>query len=161
MVLALLAGCSSGQSGAPTPLDTGTFRMALTATTNGHTYRLRQATFQITGPTSTVLDTEAQPDTAALTATLNTGSYSVLLGGPWFLERLDPASLFVADSANGAVREIDLATAAVTTVVGGPGRTGVLPGPLPARLNRPSSVTVLPGGALAITDESSLLIARF
>jgi sugar lactone lactonase YvrE len=92
--------------------------MALTATTNGHNYRLRQATFTITGPSSVVLTSEAQPDAPALTAQLDVGSYTVLLSGPWLLERLDPAGPVQVNatltSANPASFEI---TAGATTGV--------------------------------------------
>jgi hypothetical protein len=83
--------CSSGKTPPATGkgADSGGLRMALTAIANGHTYRLRQATFTISGPTSTVLETETQPDAPALTAMLDVGSYSVTLSGPWFLERED------------------------------------------------------------------------
>src|SRR4051812_791471 len=91
LVVTLLGGCGS-KGHPPTPTDgVGTLQMALTATANGHRYRLRQATFTVTGPTNVVLDTEAMPDAAALTAVLNAGDYTILLGGPYFIERLDPA----------------------------------------------------------------------
>jgi hypothetical protein len=93
VIAAMCGGLACRSSSAPRPPgddgQVGSIRMALTATANGHSYRLRQATFTISGPTSTVLDGEAQPDEAALTAVLDVGSYTILLGGSWFLERLD------------------------------------------------------------------------
>jgi hypothetical protein len=88
---ALGAGaCSSGKAPAPAGGGggAGSLRMALSASANGRTYRLRQATFTVSGPTSTVLETEAQPDAPALTATLDVGSYTIQLGGSYFLERV-------------------------------------------------------------------------
>jgi sugar lactone lactonase YvrE len=67
-------------------------------------------------------------------------------------------NLYVSDG--NTIRRIAIATAAVSTVVGAQGRVGVSPGALPASLNMPSGVAVLPGGALAITDatENAVLI---
>jgi sugar lactone lactonase YvrE len=62
--------------------------MALVAMTNGTTYRLRQAVFQIDGPDRVALDSDAQPDAAVLTASLTAGSYTATLAPGWFLERL-------------------------------------------------------------------------
>jgi len=68
--------------------------------------------------------------------------------------------LFVVDGGN-LIRKIELATATVSTVVGVPGLLrGVLPGPLPARLNSPSGIAVLPGG-LAVLDEGAVLTVGF
>jgi sugar lactone lactonase YvrE len=96
ILVALLAGpCAAAlpacDSAGPASAEhrTGALRMPLVATTNGHTYRLRQATFTIAGPTSVVLDSETQPDADGLSASLASGSYTVTLSGPWFLERLD------------------------------------------------------------------------
>jgi sugar lactone lactonase YvrE len=68
--------------------------------------------------------------------------------------------MFVADSGNGLIRRVDLASGSVTTVVGVAGQRGVLTGSLPARLNNPRGVAVLGGGSLAITDEQAVLILR-
>jgi sugar lactone lactonase YvrE len=72
--------------------------MPLVATTNGHTYRLRDATFTISGPTSVVLDSETQPDADGLSASLTTGTYTVTLSGSWFLERLDASGPVQVDA---------------------------------------------------------------
>jgi len=76
---------------------------------------------------------------------------------------LDGGILYVADSGNGLVRTINLATAAVETVVGKPGVHGVKPGPLPARVNQPVGLAVFGSGRLVISDrpENVLLLARF
>src|SRR6185369_7815038 len=55
----------------------------------------------------------------------------------------DPGVLYVADSGNGAIRRIDLSSGMVTTYVGLLGQQGMLPGPLPARLNRPRGLVKL------------------
>jgi sugar lactone lactonase YvrE len=72
-------------------------------------------------------------------------------------------NLFVADSDNHTVRKIALATGAVTTVVGTPGRTGVVLGHLPASQGCPSSLLVGQSGELYITDdcEHNVLVAEF
>jgi sugar lactone lactonase YvrE len=77
---------------------TGTARMPLVATTNGHTYRLRDATFTIAGPTNVVLDSETQPNADGLSASLTTGTYTVSLSGSWFLERLDASGPVPVDA---------------------------------------------------------------
>src|SRR5262249_2656090 len=83
-----LASCAPGTRGGPAaPEGAGTFRMALVATTNGNTYRLRQAIFQIAGPDQAALDSDAQPDATVLTASLSVGSYTATLAPGWFLER--------------------------------------------------------------------------
>jgi sugar lactone lactonase YvrE len=69
-------------------------------------------------------------------------------------------ALFVADSENGAVRRIDVASAAVSTYVGVLRQRGLAPGPLPARLNAPRGLALLPDGGLAITDEQAVLVAH-
>jgi sugar lactone lactonase YvrE len=69
-------------------------------------------------------------------------------------------SLFVADSQNGAIRRIELATAAVTTYVGVLGEKGLQPGALPAHLNAPRGLALLPDGGLAVTDEQAVLVVH-
>lgn len=84
-----LSGCGGPRNGTQ---KTGTLRMALTGQSNGITYRLRSATFDIAGPNTTTLDSETNPDATVLTATLATGGYSITLHDGWYLERLDGAS---------------------------------------------------------------------
>lgn len=78
-------------------------------------------------------------------------------------------NLYVADRApvqepGATIRKIVLATGQVTTMVGspGPGTTGVIPGPLPGRLNVPWGLAWVANQGLVITDnaENSVLIAR-
>jgi sugar lactone lactonase YvrE len=68
--------------------------------------------------------------------------------------------LYVADSENGAIRRVDVATAAVTTYVGVLGQKGLQPGALPAHLNAPQGVALLPDGGLVVTDEQALLVVH-
>ena len=70
-------------------------------------------------------------------------------------------NLFVGDG-NGTIRKIAIDSATVSTVIGSPGRMGVSVGPLPAALNVPYSIVVLPTGELAIVDtvENSVLIGH-
>jgi len=69
-------------------------------------------------------------------------------------------NLYVADG--NTIRKIDIASAAVTTVIGSPDRTGVSLGALPASLNAARGVAVLPTGELAIVDtvENAVLIGH-
>ncbi|HXU69712.1 MAG TPA: hypothetical protein VN947_10310 [Polyangia bacterium] len=68
--------------------------------------------------------------------------------------------LYVADSGNGAIRRIEIASATVTTYAGVLGQHGVAVGAIPGRLNRPSGLAVLPDGGLAILDEQAVLVVR-
>ena len=72
-------------------------------------------------------------------------------------------NLYVADDGNHTIRKVVIGTATVSTVVGAPALVGVSLGALPASLNAPYSVAVLPTGQLAIVDnvENAILLARF
>ena len=72
-------------------------------------------------------------------------------------------NLFVADSENNRILKFALDAGAITTVVGSPGRMGVLLGPLPAGLGAPHGLAMGPGGDLLIADsmENAILAARF
>ncbi|HEX7599918.1 MAG TPA: hypothetical protein VF518_16990, partial [Polyangia bacterium] len=70
-------------------------------------------------------------------------------------------NLFIADTENSMVRKLVLATGAVTTVVGSPGHTGVVPGPLPSTLGYPRGLAFGPAGDLFILDEGAVLVAHF
>lgn len=72
--------------------------------------------------------------------------------GPSKLAADGQGSLYVADWSNAAIRKIDLASGAVTTVVGVGQQVGVKPGPLPGRLNQPAGVALSPAGKLFILD---------
>jgi len=71
-------------------------------------------------------------------------------------------SLYVADSHNSTIRKVELATGRVTTVVGRAGQAGVRPGSLPARLNNPTGLALLPNGQMLIVDsaENSILLVH-
>ncbi len=74
----------------------------------------------------------------------------------------DAGNLYVADPDNHAVRRIALATGTVTTVVGAPELFDiVIPGALPAHLNRPRGLAYLAGAGLFIADEreNAILLA--
>jgi hypothetical protein len=81
------AACNSGGDDTQEPVEAGTLRMSLTGQTNGTTYRLRNAIFEIAGPSSTLLDSETDPNAATLVATLATGGYTIFLRNAWALER--------------------------------------------------------------------------
>jgi len=68
--------------------------------------------------------------------------------------------LVVADSGNSTVRQIDLATAQVTTIAGVAGRAAVVLGKLPGGLNHPEGIAVLPNGSIAVSDfnENAILL---
>jgi hypothetical protein len=88
-----LTACASGSGDkAPSAHDgnVGTLALALTGQTNGTTYRLRNAIFDIAGPTMTTLDSESDPNGAVLATTLATGGYSITLESGWSLEKLGP-----------------------------------------------------------------------
>ncbi|HMC93215.1 MAG TPA: hypothetical protein VKO16_00440 [Polyangia bacterium] len=80
-------------------------------------------------------------------------------GHPYALAIDGAGSLFVADL--NTIRKIVVATGVVTTPVGLAGQSSVVAlGPLPARLNRPTSLLVGPTGALFITDENAVLVVQ-
>ncbi len=70
--------------------------------------------------------------------------------------------LLVADSGNSTVRQIDLTSGQVTTLVGVAGQAKVQPGPLPGGLNRPEGLAVLPNGDIVISDfnENAVLLVH-
>lgn len=87
-----VAGCASnaGDHGGNHEGDVGTLALSLSGQTNGNTYRLRNATFDIVGPTTTTLDSETDPNANILAATLTTGGYSIALRDGWSLEKVLP-----------------------------------------------------------------------
>jgi sugar lactone lactonase YvrE len=71
-------------------------------------------------------------------------------------------ALYVADTGNHTVRRIDIASRAVTTVIGSPRGGGVVLGPVPAGLSKPYGLLFLPAFGLLITDsyENALLLLQ-
>src|SRR5439155_19853735 len=66
--------------------------------------------------------------------------------------------LWVADSFNNEVRHVDLASAAVTTVIGTLTPYGPALGPLPARLAQPTAMTLTADGERLLVGEDALLV---
>jgi sugar lactone lactonase YvrE len=67
-------------------------------------------------------------------------------------------NLYVADSQNGAIRKIEIASRKVSTYAGVLGERALQPGALPAHLNLPQGLALLPDGGLAVTDEQAVLV---
>jgi len=98
IAMALVAvGCGSGRASSN---DTGQVRLALSATAGTTTYVLANATFTVVrvqpppdpGDISgIILHSSTDPTETDLTASLAVGRYTVTLGGPWQIERVDPA----------------------------------------------------------------------
>ena len=88
---------------------------------------------------------------------------NALFDHPWNLAIDNVGNLFVADRFNHTIRKIVMATGTVTTVVGTPSQSEVVPGPLPAKLACPAGLAVGPAGDLFITDgcENVVLVAQF
>jgi hypothetical protein len=69
--------------------------------------------------------------------------------------------LYVSDVGDGTVRRLDLVTKLVTTPIGVVGHQAVKPGPLPASINSPTGLAVVPGGLVIVSNsENDVLIAR-
>ncbi len=68
--------------------------------------------------------------------------------------------LFVTDSLNNSVREIDVASGGVKTVIGTAAIWGVRLGPLPAQLSQPSALAMTPSGGLLLVSENAVLLAH-
>ncbi|MGC2165327.1 MAG: NHL repeat-containing protein [Gallionella sp.] len=71
----------------------------------------------------------------------------------------DAGNLFVADTANNAVRKIST-TGDVTTVIGAFGRRGVMLGDLPASLDAPNDVAVNADGELLVTTLNGVVVTH-
>lgn len=75
----------------------------------------------------------------------------------------DPVGvLYVAEASRNRVRALSVETGEVVDLVGSPGHEAVWLEKLPASLNRPIDIALLPDGALAIADfdEHVILLAR-
>ena len=71
-------------------------------------------------------------------------------------------NLFLTDAENHVVRKLIIATGEVSTLVGVSGRSGLMPGSLPALLNQPIGIAAVPSGQLFIADkiEHAVLLVR-
>jgi hypothetical protein len=100
-VCALLGGSAVGCSSAThaEASASGTMSMALSAISDGHTYRLVNEVVVVSGPTYTWLSGSGDSSESVLTTTLATGNYSAYLYN-WSLQRDDGSGNFSAVQAN-------------------------------------------------------------
>lgn len=115
-----LAGCASHDDAQGEQAGSyGTVVLSLTGQTNGTTYRLRQAVFQVAGPTNTTLTSESDPNGSVLAATLSTGGYLITLQDGWFLERLNGMTAEPVDATlvSGNPQMFGISSAATSTVL--------------------------------------------
>lgn len=82
--VAIMAACGGNSS-----TTNGALTMKLTGESNGVTYRLRNATFDINGPEIATVDTEDDPEATSIDLSLSSGHYEVLLRDGWALQRMD------------------------------------------------------------------------
>ncbi len=82
------AACNETEAPAPTS-EMGTVQMALTAVgSDGDTYRLRNATIHVNGPTTAAVRVdEAYGDSQVFAATVDVGEYTITLEDGWTLQR--------------------------------------------------------------------------
>jgi hypothetical protein len=92
-----ISGCSSGAERG-SEAATGTVSMQLTGQTNGNSYRLRNARFEVLGPTMAVLDSESDLTVTTLNTTLPSGAYTITLVPGWSLERNDGGTFNVVQA---------------------------------------------------------------
>ena len=80
-----------------------------------------------------------------------------------FLLGLPTAGTNTVATLGSTASQFEIASAAVSTVIGSPDRVGVTLGALPAALNLAHGVAVLPTGELAIVDttENAVLVGHF
>jgi sugar lactone lactonase YvrE len=72
----------------------------------------------------------------------------------------DQGNLYIADTPNDTIRKLEIATRAVTTVLGVAGRDGDVLGPVPAGLDQPQGLAIGSDGALFISTPNAILVAR-
>jgi hypothetical protein len=82
------------------------------------------------------------------------------LGGHGDVTSDGSGTLYVADTENGAIRKVAIATRAVTTIVGVLGQHTPELGPLPGGLVTPQTLAVVADGAIYLSDDSAILVAR-
>jgi hypothetical protein len=115
-----LTGCASHDDSArENDGSYGTVVLSLTGQTNGTTYRLRQAIFEVTGPTNATLNSESDPNGTVLATTLSTGGYLIALQDGWFLERLTGMTAEPVDAAliSNNPQMFGISSAATSTVL--------------------------------------------
>lgn len=115
-----VAGCSSdGDKAGAEEAAFGTMAMSLTGQTNGTTYRLRNALFEVSGPTHALLDSELDPEASLLATTLATGDYTIELQSGWVLQRLDAEGYQVVDATLVSENPVsfDIVSSLTTNVV--------------------------------------------
>jgi sugar lactone lactonase YvrE len=89
-----------------------------------------------------------------------TGS-TARFAGPDGLARDDSGNLFVADAGNHSIRQVAIATGAVTTVAGGAGQLGYVDGTgSAARFNHPISLVWDAAGDLYVADTANATIRK-
>jgi sugar lactone lactonase YvrE len=71
--------------------------------------------------------------------------------------------LYIADTSNQAIRRVAAATGVITTIAGTgtPGYSGDGGGAGSARLNAPTSITVIASGEIYVVDRGNNVIRRF
>jgi hypothetical protein len=90
-----LSGCSSGDSKGDQTSNIGKISLNLAGTANsGARYRLRNATFTVTGPKAASLSSETNVDASAITQELPAGNYLITLKTGWTLEKQNPDMTF-------------------------------------------------------------------
>lgn len=82
------------------------------------------------------------------------------LGSQGDLKTDGQGTLYVADTQNGAIRKVVVATRTVTTIVGVLGQHTLALGPLPGGLVTPQTLAVAADGTLYISDDSVVLVAH-
>jgi hypothetical protein len=93
-----LAACA-GTKGSPAESGSGHLSVALTAAAGGHLYRLRDAMFDVSGPTPTTLSSETDAGADLVSGLLSPGDYVVALRDGWRLEREDTEPAITVDAA--------------------------------------------------------------
>jgi hypothetical protein len=82
------------------------------------------------------------------------------LGSQGDLKSDGNGTLYLADTVNGAVRKVVVGTRAVTTIVGALSQHTLGLGPLPGGLVTPQTLALDAAGALYISDDFAILVAR-
>src|SRR6185503_1927648 len=93
-VFCLWSGAAIGCVGSVDDVGTGQIDLSLVgAGPSGALYRLRHAIITVDGPSSTVFDTEDNPDRMSLSVNVPTGDYVSHVEPGWQLERIRDATV--------------------------------------------------------------------